>query len=76
MKRKDFIRNTLLGFASLLLPEVLRPIDFDGRKCAFDENKLNERLEYLRKNPLEASECYPPEWTYKYQIVTTKNLHN
>ena len=26
MKRKDFIRNTLLGFASLLLPEVLRPM--------------------------------------------------
>jgi len=56
MNRKIFIRNTLLSFASILLPEILRPMDVTG-KCVFDEKKINERLEHLRKYPLDYRDC-------------------
>lgn len=47
MKRRNFLRDITLGIAASLLPKILQPMDVEG-KCAFDEKKINERLEFLR----------------------------
>jgi hypothetical protein len=46
MKRKDFIRNTLLGFAAMMLPEVLRPIDVGVKKTQERQWVYHEFINY------------------------------
>jgi hypothetical protein len=70
MKRKDFLRNVILGMAASLLPRIVQPMDVDGQ-CVFDVKRINKRLEELRKYPLTQLDCYPPEWAKKYQTVKT-----
>ena len=49
MKRKDFIRNMLMGFAATLLPKVLLPSDGETEEVAYEvkymmgNTGLNER---------------------------------
>jgi hypothetical protein len=50
MKRKDFIRNTLLGFASLLLPEVLRPMAGEVEEEMVDIEVANYIVSYSHPN--------------------------
>jgi hypothetical protein len=49
MKRRNFLRDIALGIAATLVPKILRPMDV--QECLFDENKLNERLDELRRYP-------------------------
>lgn len=58
MNRKSFISDTILCICASLLPEILRPMDSG---CLFDVKRINDRLERLRQNPLEAKDCFSKE---------------
>jgi hypothetical protein len=47
MNRKNFIRHTLLGFASLLLPEVLRPIDGEVKEEKYETHIVWEAGDFI-----------------------------
>lgn len=75
MKRKNFLRDCTLAIAACLLPKILQPSFFEveeGGKCAFDVNRINERLAELRKYPLTYGECEIPSWAYHYKEIRTK----
>ena len=42
MKRRNFLRNVVLGIAASLVPKILQPMDTD---CLFDVKRMNKMVD-------------------------------